>query len=136
MGHSEDHVIPDEKCRPEYFKATEGDAPKNAELRGPDSPFPVAVEPRPPKLSAYDFTSYTGDRSSDGVGIQFGMDQIQCAKVLREIADKIERREYILQSGRVMSSMHRDDFPMTMLRLVFYEGPPLENVPASPVAEG
>ena len=126
MGHSENdnpvEVVPN----------------KNVELRGPDSPFPVAVEPKPPKLSAYDFASYTGQRSSDGVGIEFGMDQIQCAKVLRGLADKIEQRQYILQSGRVMSNVRRDDFPMTVLRLVFYEGPPREpeNVNAPQVKEG
>ena len=104
------------------MKTTEA---KPVELHGPDSPFPVAVAPKQPRLSAYDFSA-NSRQSDDRRDIQFGMDSFQCAKVLREIADRIERGEYILQSGRVVSFTRIDDFPMTALRLVFYEGLPRE----------
>jgi len=85
-------------------------------LRG-DEKFPVAIAEKPAKLSAYDFAATTSSE------YQFGMDRERAAALLRKLADKIESGEAILQSGRVVTTCSREDYPMTFLRLTFYEGP-------------
>lgn len=89
---------------------------KVKELRGPDSPFPTAVERIPERkpLDAYQMASPIRDR------VDFGMDSKNTAKVLRDIADRIEAGEYLLQSGGVFTFAVKEDFPMTCVNVKFH----------------
>lgn len=86
-----------------------------AELRGPDSKFPIDVARKPRQLDAYQFGhSYPNEKFT------FGMIKEDVAKAVREIADRIECGEYILQSGGVFTYAQRDDYVMTCLNIKFH----------------
>ena len=69
------------------------------------------------KLSAYQFTGQLT------TGYEFSIDPKNAAATLREIADKIERGDYLLTNAQLRTLAKGEDFPMTVLRLVIHEGP-------------
>jgi hypothetical protein len=77
---------------------------------------PGIEERRTPRLSGYDFTA---ELSS---GYQFSIDPKNVAATLRDIATRIESGEYLLQKARMVTTGTFDDYPLTMLKLVIYEG--------------
>lgn len=81
------------------------------ELFDPESPFPVAI------------TAY--DAARVGVGNKckwrFGLDIARAIKRLRELADKLESKEHLLQGFSVESVADVQDFTMTTVKITFAE---------------
>jgi hypothetical protein len=67
-------------------------------------------------LSAYKFSGQLSN------GYEFSIDPRNAAATLRDIADKIEKGEFLLTNARMLSIAKGEDFPMTVLRLVIHEG--------------
>lgn len=74
-------------------------------------------------MDAYDLTAYESNRSVsvNGLTFCFGIDPAATAATLRELANKIERREVSLSSGRFVTFANHRDFSSTVMRLVFSE---------------
>jgi hypothetical protein len=70
-------------------------------------------------LSAMNFAA-----SANGDEYAFGVDVVKTAAVLRELADKIETREMLMQSVRVSGMANHEDFTLTSVRLVIAEKHP------------
>jgi len=104
----------------EVLNTQGADATKNPfvkELHSPESKLPVAIEvvlAKPAQHDAYQFAGNIDDRFS------FGMDSSSTARSLREIADKIENGEYLVQSGYVLTYAMLDEYPMSVVQLKFH----------------
>ncbi len=85
-----------------------------AELRKPGEVFPVDVARKPRQLDAYQFSNY------DNPDVTFGMNQNKTARILRNIADRVESGEYILQSGGVFTYAQRDNYVMSVVNVKFH----------------
>lgn len=98
------------------------------ELRDSESPFPVDVvkEPYPiapigkpdlvpHRLDAYQLSGYDGPTAS------FGMSQHKTAEILRDMANRIESGEYLLQSAGILSRAEKADYHMTYFTLEFHQ---------------
>jgi hypothetical protein len=51
----------------------------------------------------------------------FGMDELAVVQHLRELADRIERKELLLQTCNQLTRIERDNFAMTYFELMFHE---------------
>ena len=51
----------------------------------------------------------------------FGMDSEAIARHLRALADRIDRKELVLQTCNQLTRIEREDFAMTYFELVFHE---------------
>lgn len=67
-------------------------------------------------MDAYDFSTNLADSE-----ICFGVDITKTASILREIADKLDSKKYLLKSVRVMTQAHNEEFPVTILRITLFE---------------
>lgn len=88
------------------------------ELHGPGNNFPVAVAKAPSRHDAYQFTNEVNTESSKS--FSFGMNREKTAEALREIANRIESGEYILQSGYVLTYAKLDDYAMSVVQVKFH----------------
>lgn len=98
------------------------------EIRGGDQKFPDDIAPKelpiapikapslqPHRLDAYQLSGY------DSPSHCFGMDPLRTAAVLRDTADRIERKEYLIQECNILTRAQQDDYQMTFLTLVFHQ---------------
>lgn len=72
-------------------------------------------------MQAHEFTKFVSSSDRDGKGHTFGVNREATAQALRDLADRIERREVLPQSAKVVTHARNDDWTYTYVRLVFAE---------------
>lgn len=70
---------------------------------------------KPARLDAYQLSNYDSERFS------FGMDNEKTAAILRDMADRIERKDFILQECNILTRAEHDNYQMTFFTLVFHQ---------------